>query len=85
MRSIKRIKRDIVVERLGRGHDFDEVGRKRHDSLVDSIEVLGGLEVMMADDQSHASLAELLQLALLHRSGGLEFHIDDVKARCSGL
>ena len=42
-------------------------------------------EVVMADDEGRAGVAELLELALLEAFGGLEFEVDDVEAGFGGL
>ena len=56
---------DVVDERLGGGDDLDEVGIEGRDAGVDAVEVLGGVEVVIADDEGDAGLAELLQAGLL--------------------
>jgi hypothetical protein len=76
---------DVVGERLGRGDDLDEVGLEGNDALVDAFEVFGGGEVVVADDEGNAGVAEMLKLALLHGFGGLELNVDDVEACCRGL
>ncbi len=76
---------EVVGEGLGRGDDLDEVGLEGLDALVDSVEVFGGGEVVMADDESHAGVAELLELALFEAFGGFELEVDDVEAGGCGL
>ncbi len=45
------------------------------------VEILGGGEVVMADDEGDAGLAELLELAFLQGLGGLELEVDDDGSR----
>ena len=45
---------DVVGEGLGGGDDLDEVGREGHDAVVDALEILGRVEVVIADDESDA-------------------------------
>ena len=82
---MKRMSVTLSDERLGGGDDLDEVGLEGHDALVDAFEIFGGGEVVVADDESDAGVAELLELALLHGCGGLEFNVDDVEAGGCGL
>ncbi len=42
---------DVVDQSLGGGDDFDEVGREGLDAVVDAVEILGGVEVVVADDE----------------------------------
>ena len=57
---------DVVGEGLGGGDDLDEVGLEGLDAGEDAVEILGGLlEVVVADDEGGAGLAQLLQLGLL--------------------
>ena len=44
--------RDVVGKGLGGGDDLDEVRMEGRDALVDSFEVLGGVEVVVADDEA---------------------------------
>ncbi len=71
---------DVVGEGLGGGDDLDEVGLEGRDALVDAVEVLGGVEVVVADDEGDAGLAQLLQVGLLEALGGLELEVDEVEA-----
>ncbi len=41
---------DVVDEGLGGGDDLDEVGREGGDAVEDAVEVLGGGEVVVADE-----------------------------------
>jgi hypothetical protein len=76
---------DVVVEGLGGGDDFDEVGSEALDAVEDAVEVLGGGEVVMTDDEADAGVAELLQAGLLDGFGGFEFEVDEVEAGGGGL
>ena len=52
---------------------------------IDAVEILGGGEVVVADDEGDAGVAELLEVGLLEGLGGFEFEIDDVEAGGCGL
>ena len=54
---------DVVGERLGGGNDLDEFGLEGRDALVDAFQVFGCVEVVIADDEGDAGVAELLQLS----------------------
>jgi hypothetical protein len=70
----------VVDERLGRRHDLDEVGLEGSDALIDAVEVLGCVEVVVAEDESDTGVPELLKLAFFEGFGGLEFDVNDVEA-----
>src|ERR1700722_7969533 len=76
--------RDVVVERLRRGDDLDEVRLEGLDAIVSSLEILGPVEVVVADDEGDPGVAKCLQFGLLQMFGGLEFEIRDLEAgfRC---
>ena len=71
---------DVVGQSLGGGDDLDEVRLKGADAREDAVEVLGCGEVVVADDEGDAGLAELREFALFQRFGGLELQVDDVEA-----
>ncbi len=56
---------DVVGEGLGGGNDLVEVGVKGLDALIDAIEILGGGEIVMADDDGDAGVAQLLEIGFL--------------------
>ena len=76
---------DVVDQGLGGGDDLDEVGIEGRDAGVDAVEVLGGGEVVVADDEGDAGVAELLQAGLLEGFGGLELEVGEVEAGGGGL
>ena len=59
---------DVVDQGLGGGDDFDEVGGEALNAGVDAVQITGGGEVVIADDQGDAGVAQLLQFALLRAS-----------------
>ncbi len=79
-RSRKRMRVTLSERVLGGGDDLDEVGRKGWMRSKMPVEVFGGVEVVVADDEGDAGLTELLEVGLLDGFGGLEFEVDDVEA-----
>src|ERR1035437_4881472 len=71
---------DVVEQGLCGGDDLDEVWCEALDAREDVVEVLGGGEVVMTDDEADAGVAEVLQVGLLERLGGLEFEVYKVEA-----
>lgn len=71
---------DVVGEGLGGGDDLDEVGMEGLDALVDAFKIFGCVEVVVADDEGDAGVAERLELAFFQGFGGLEFEVHDVEA-----
>ena len=76
---------NVVDERLCSGYDLDEVGLEGRDALEDTVEIFGGVEVVMADDEGDTGVAEVLELALLHGFDGFELYVDNVEASCGGF
>ena len=64
MRSRKRMRVTLSTRVLAVETIFDEVGGEALDAGVDAVEVLGGGEVVIADDEGDAGVAELLQVGL---------------------
>ena len=76
---------DVVDEGLGGGDDLDEVGGEALDAVEGGVEVFGGVEVVVADDEADAGLAEFLDAGPLEGLGGLEFEVDEVEAGLGGV
>ena len=76
---------EVVRERAGGRDDLDEVGCKGLGALVDGVEVLGGLEIVMRDDDSGTSFAEFFESVFGQLLDGFEFDVDKLKARLGGL
>ncbi len=55
--------REVVGQGLGGGDDLDEVGRELFDARIDVVEVACGGEVVVAEDERDAGVAELLEFA----------------------
>ena len=75
----------IVHQRLGGGNDLDEVRIEGDDPGVDAVQVLGGVEVVVADDQRCAGVPQFLHAGFLQRLRGLQFQVHQQKAGLRGL
>ncbi len=71
---------------LAVGTILKKSGREGKDAVVDAFEVFGGVEVVIADDEGDAGLAEVLDVSFFQVLCGLELEVGDLEAdgRCLG-
>jgi len=77
--------REVIDQRLGCGDDLDEVWVEGLDAGEDSIKVVRSGEVVVADEEADAGVAQLLQVALLEALGGFKFEIHQVEPGSSAF
>ena len=76
---------EVVGEGARGGDKLDEVGVEGLHAVVDRIEVLGGVEVVIAEDDGSAGVAELAHGGFGELLDGLEFKVDELEAGGCGV
>ena len=76
---------DVIDQGLGGGDNLYEVGIERRDLGVDAVEVLGGGEIVVADDEGDPSVAQLLQVRFFESLSGFELEVGEMEPGDGGL
>ncbi len=76
---------EVVRERASGGDDFDEVGLEGFNAVGCLLQAAGAGEVVVADEQRGAGVAQVGDLRGLGGLGGLDFEIDDLAASLGSL